>query len=76
MANKKSNTSGMGFKPVVRKIDTSKGYVTLFEKVTDATNGEKHGLSWYKQTVNTIAAKYKKEPERLVKDEQIGRAHV
>lgn len=60
----------MGFKPVVRKIDTSKGYVTLFEKVTDATNGEKHGLSWYKQTVNTIAAKYKKEPERLVKDER------
>jgi hypothetical protein len=70
MAKKRSQTSGMGFKPDARKVDTSKGYVTLFEKVTKATNGERHGLSWYKQTINTIAATYKKEPEKLVKDER------
>jgi len=70
MAKQRAKSSGMGFKPVTRKLDTSKGYVTLFEKVTKATNGEKHGLSWYKQTVNTIAATYKKEPERLIKDEK------
>lgn len=70
MAKKRTQTSGMGFKPDVRKVDTSKGYVTLFEKVTKATNGERHGLSWYKQTINTIAATYKKEPEKLLKDER------
>ena len=70
MASNKRSRSGVGFNPDVRKIDTSKGYVTLFERVTKATNGEKHGLSWYKQTVNTIAAHYKKEQEKLVKDER------
>ena len=70
MATKKSSTSGMGFNPTVRKIDTSKGYVTLFEKVTKATDGEKKGLSWYKQTVNTLAAQFKKEPDKLVKEER------
>jgi hypothetical protein len=70
MATKKTRSAGMGFNPTPKKIDTSKGYVTLFEKVTEKTNGEKHGLSWYKQTVNTIAAQFKKEPERLIKDER------
>jgi len=70
MAKKKSSNSGMGFNPTTRKVDTSKGYVTLFEKVTKATGGEKHGLSWYKQTVNKFAAEYKREPDHLVRDER------
>jgi len=67
---KKSSTSGVGFNPTARKVDTSKGYVTLFEKIIEASDGEKKGLSWYKQTVNRLASEYKKEPEKIIKDER------
>ena len=60
----------MGFNPTPRKVDTSKGYTTLFERVSEATGGEKKGLSWYKQTVNTLASQFKKEPEKLIREER------
>ncbi len=60
----------MGFNPTVRQIDTSKGYVTLFEKLVEKTKGEKKSFTWYQNTLRTLSKQYKLEPEKLKKDEK------
>jgi hypothetical protein len=70
MPRKKSKSSGIGFSPVQREVKTDKGYVTIFDKVTSATNGEKKSLSWYKNTVRSLSSEYKKEPDKIIKEER------
>ena len=67
MPRKKSKSSGIGFSPVQREVKTDKGYVTIFDKVTSATNGEKKSLSWYKNTVRSLSSEYKKEPDKTIR---------
>jgi len=43
---------------------------TLFEKVNNATEGEKKPLSWYRGTVKQIASSYKKDMSKFVRDER------
>lgn len=45
-------------------------YVTIFEKVSDATGGEQKTLSWYKDKVKSLAGEYKREQEKLIKQEK------
>lgn len=70
MPAKKSSTSGMGFNPAVRKADSEKGYVTLFEKIVERTDGKKRSFTWYQNTLKTLANQYKLEPDKLKKDEK------
>jgi hypothetical protein len=49
-----------GFADIQRNtVNKDPGYKTLFERVTEATGGEKKSLSWYRKTVATEALKYK-----------------
>jgi len=70
MAPKKTKSSGIGFSPTIKTVDTSKGYVTLFDKVSKATRGEQRTLTWYKNTVKSLSNEYKKMPDHLIKDEK------
>lgn len=70
MPRKKSKSSGVGFSPEVRTVDTKKGYVTLFDRVVEATKGEQKSLSWYKNTVRSLSSEFKQEPDKLIEDEK------
>jgi len=47
------------------------GYTTLFEKVTQLTNGQKQSFNWYKNAVKKSAMDYKKDPSKIIRDERI-----
>ena len=43
---------------------------TLFEKVSNMTDGEKKSLSWYRSAVKQVASSYKKDLSKFVRDER------
>ncbi len=49
---------------------TTNNYTTIFEKVSDATGGDKKTLSWYKRAVKDLASTYKATPEKLLRQEK------
>ena len=54
------NTKGFG----------TNNYTTIFEKVSDATGGEKKSLSWYKGKVKQLASTFVETPEKLIRQEK------
>lgn len=42
------------------------GYKTIFEKVTEATGGEKKSYDWFRAKVASLASEYKKVPSKLL----------
>jgi len=60
-----------GFKAIQRNsVVKSKGYKTLFEKITEKTGGEKKSLSWYMSQVKEESSRYKKDSKKLMRDEK------
>jgi hypothetical protein len=60
-----------GFKEIQRNsVVKSKGYKTLFEKITEKTGGEKKSLSWYMSQVKEESSRYKKDSKKLIRDEK------
>lgn len=60
-----------GFASVQRNIvNQDPGYKTLFEKVSNATKGEKKSLSWYRSAVKAEASKYNKNFNKYILDEK------
>ena len=49
---------------------TTNNYTTIFEKVSNATGGDKKTLSWYKRAVKDLASTYKATPEKLLRQEK------
>ena len=49
---------------------TANTYKTIFEKVSDATNGEKKSVSWYRDKVKSLASTYKTAPEKVLEIER------
>jgi len=45
----------------------SKGYQTLFERVTEKTGGEEQSWQWYRKTVRSMALEYKQNPDKRVR---------
>lgn len=64
----KTKTGGGGFGS--SSSTSSSGYVTLFEKVKQAANGESKGLTWYKGTVRSLSSQYKVDQTKLQRDER------
>ena len=63
-----------GFGDIQRnKVNKKPGYKTLFERVTEATGGEKKSLSWYRSAVKSEAGKYKKNFDKYINDEKADR---
>ena len=57
-----------GFK-TIQKNKTYTKENTLFERISNATNGEKKSLSWYRSAVKKEASTYKKDMSKFVRDE-------
>ena len=57
-----------GFATKTSKENT--GYKTLFERVNEATKGEKKSLSWYRSAVKSEASKYNTNLEKYIIDER------
>ena len=57
-----------GFKTIQRN-KTYNNPDTLFEKVSNATGGEKKSLSWYRSATKQIASSYKQDMSKFVRDE-------
>ena len=63
-----------GFATIQKNVNKDPGYKTLFEKVSNATGGEKKSLSWYRGAVKQEASKYKKNFNKYILDERKDRA--
>jgi len=64
-----------GFGSIQRnKVNKDAGYKTLFEKITEKTNGESKSLSWYRKTVKEEANKLSKNFNKYVLDEKRDKA--
>lgn len=60
-----------GFKTIQRnRVKKDPGYETLFEKITQKTNGEKKSLSWYRAAVRAEASAYQKDMRKYVASER------
>ncbi len=58
-----------GFKSIQR-TKTYKKEDTLFQKISNSTEGEKKPLSWYRAAVKQAASSYKKDMSKFVQDER------
>ena len=58
-----------GFKSIQRNKTYTKND-TLFQRVSNLTNGEKKTLSWYRTAVKQAASTYKKDMSKFVRDER------
>ncbi len=58
-----------GFKSIQRNKTYTKND-TLFQRVSNLTNGEKKTLAWYRTAVKQAAATYKKDMSKFVRDER------
>ena len=60
-----------GFASIQRNsVNKDPGYKTLFERVTEKTNGEKKSLSWYRNAVKHEASTYKKNFSKYILNEK------
>jgi hypothetical protein len=57
-----------------KKTKKSTGYKTIFERISEATNGESKSFEWYRSRVASLASEYKKDPAKLFRQENIDRA--
>jgi len=61
-----------GFATIQRNTtNETTGYITLFEKITELTGGQKQSFNWYKNAVKKSAMDYKKDPSKIIRDERI-----
>tara|TARA_B100000029_G_scaffold385227_1_gene380873 strand:- start:161 stop:817 length:657 start_codon:yes stop_codon:yes gene_type:complete len=60
------STAGKGF----GSESSTPDYKTLFEQVADKTGGEQQSLSWYKNTLHSLAQIYKESPDKIISDER------
>jgi hypothetical protein len=61
-----------GFATIQRNTtNETTGYITLFEKITELTGGQKQSFNWYKNAVRKSAMDYKKDPSKIIRDERI-----
>jgi hypothetical protein len=61
----------IGFASIQRNsVNKDPGYKTLFERVNNATGGEKKSLTWYRNTVKAEASKYKKNFDKYILEEK------
>lgn len=58
-----------GFKSIQRNKTYTKND-TLFQRVSNLTNGEKKTLSWYRTAVKQAASTYRKDMSKFVRDER------
>jgi len=64
-----------GFAAIQRnKVNKTPGYITLFERISAATGGEKKSFSWYRSAVKAEASKYKKNFSKYILEERKDRA--
>ncbi len=54
----------------IQRTKTYNNSNTLFEKVSNMTDGEKKSLSWYRSAVKQVASSYKKDLSKFVRDER------
>ena len=54
----------------IQRTKTYNNSNTLFEKVSNMTDGEKKSLSWYRAAVKQVASSYKKDLSKFVRDER------
>ena len=60
-----------GFGEIQRNVvKESTGYETIFEKITQKTEGEKKSLIWYRNTVRQEVVRYKKDHKKFHRDER------
>ena len=60
-----------GFKTIQRnRLKKDPGYETLFEKITQKTDGEKKSLSWYRGAVKDVSSTYGKDFSKYVAAER------
>ena len=61
-----------GFATIQRNTtNETTGYITLFEKITELTGGQKQSFNWYRNAVKKSAMDYKKDPSKIIRDERI-----
>jgi hypothetical protein len=64
-----------GFSEIQRNNPKKKtGYKTIFEKVSEATGGERKSYDWYRSKVASLSSEYKKDPAKLLRQENQDRA--
>lgn len=64
-----------GFSSIERNTTKkNRGFKTIFERVTEATGGESKTFDWYRSKVAALASDYKKDPSRLLREENLDRA--
>lgn len=54
----------------IQRTKTYNNSNTLFEKVSNMTDGEKKSLSWYRSAVKQVASSYKKDLSKFIRDER------
>lgn len=60
-----------GFADIQRnELKNNDGYQTIFEKVTNATGGEKQTLTWYKNEVRRQISRFAKDKSKYLRDER------
>ena len=64
-----------GFSSIQRNTTKkNRGFKTIFEKITEATDGESKSFDWYRGKVAALASEYKKNPAKLFREENSDRA--
>ena len=59
-----------GFADVQRNnVKKNKGTRTLFERITEATEGESKTFDWYRGKVASIASEYRKDPSKVLREQ-------
>jgi len=59
-----------GFAEVQRNnIKKNKGTRTIFERITEATEGESKSYDWYRGKVASIASEYRKDPSKVLREQ-------
>lgn len=66
-----------GFADIQRNsVKEDSGYQTIFEKVTEATGGEKQSYQWYRNAVRSEISAFKKDNSKYIKDELRDRSGI
>ena len=59
-----------GFASVQRNtVKKNRGTKTIFERITEATEGESKTFDWYRGKVASIASEYRKDPSKVIREQ-------
>ena len=59
-----------GFAEIQRNnVKKNKGTRTIFERITEATEGESKSYDWYRGKVASIASEYRKDPSKVLREQ-------